>query len=304
MTATRPAPRRPRRRRRRPRARPTGPRAGATGAAAVARVPGRPLLRHGLTAHRMTGPPAVPRPPDTTVREASRAYAPDVAQVRKLRPCRSPSRPTQLVEPSGGDDDGRCRRGAKSPQGLRVAGHCRMQPWLCGVPSSARVCTRSPSADRDVVEADGGVVAVGEADHVPHRPGAVEAPGLLGAASRPSRCPGRGCRRRCPRPGRCGPPGRRRATSQTRWSLMSKTTRRPAPLSAGTASRSSSRRIDSGLVVRRCGAASSVGAAGSAESAASAASWAEPARSRRRSASRRRRRCGVRPGAGAVRRHR
>ena len=85
--------------------------------------------------------------------------------------------------PTGANPTGRGRRGATGGCSRATAG-CRGRRG----PAPAAV------EHRDVVEADGGVLAMGEPDHVPHRAGVVDADGVQGTGSRRRSGRGRGCR--------------------------------------------------------------------------------------------------------------
>ena len=141
--------------------------------------------------------------------------------------------------------------GAKFHRAIASARRWRMQPCDCGVPSWARVCTGRPFVDRDVVEADGGVrSALGEAHEVLHGRRSRRRPGPRGARVDPV-----GARVEVVGQAARDQVGARRpassaSTSQTRWRLWLKTTRR-----AARRSRPAARRPRAGRAARRRAAA-------------------------------------------------
>ncbi len=86
---------------------------------------------------------------------------------------RSPQATTTTVLPSG----------ANSHSALASGVACRMQPWDCGVPSWAIVCTRSPSSTGIEWKPIAAPVSpLGEPHEPLHRAGVVDADGVLAAA--------------------------------------------------------------------------------------------------------------------------
>ena len=159
----------------------TGTAAGAAPAAASRSPSGaaspRPSSRHGQSGEgkpvRLGQPQPEPASPSLL------RWQPPPPAKRRRRPATADAaaRPlagqavTTTVVPSG----------AKSQSAIASARFWRMQPWDCGVPSSATVCTGLPSSTGMSWKPIAALVAVGEPDEVLHRAGVVDAPGLLGA---------------------------------------------------------------------------------------------------------------------------
>ena len=123
--------------------------------------------------------------------------------------------------------------GAKSHSRLASGSCWRMQPWDCGVPSCATVCSGRPCLVGMLWKPMAACFAAREDHEVPHRPGVVD-PDRPGLATRDGvgagvQVVGEAARDQVGALGTC----RRRPTSQTRWALMSNTMRRPCPERAG-----------------------------------------------------------------------